>query len=327
MFEWPSPMRSASTGPDPSPCSSRKRSSGSRTISGSSSCSRASSGVSTTSAELIGGESSHAQPQAASMRKTHTMRLAPLLPPPPATPPPLRATAGPPPAPDPQAASLRKPPPMRLAPLPAPLPATLLALGATAGPAAAADVTIKNFAFAPAAVTINQGDSVTWTWAGPDTNHSVTSDPNQADSFDSDPDGPPTAADHLPGLTFAHTFNTSGTFTYLCKVHSFMTGKVVVNGPNGEPPPDTTAPAFSKVSASGGRKCKRGAKNCKAKPTTVRFTLSEDARVKLTVPKHPAANLTRSFKAGSRNVKLSVKKLPPGKYTVKLTATDGAGNA
>src|SRR5690349_2139394 len=198
------------------------------------------------------------------------------------------------------------------------IPATLLALGAAAAPASAADVSISNFAFNPASVTINQGDSVTWTWAGPDTNHSVTSEPNQADSFDSDPGRTPSSADHLPGSTFAHTFNTPGTFTYMCKVHSFMTGKVVVNGPNGEPPPDTTPPAFTGVSAKGGRH---------SKPTTVRFTISENATVKLTVPKRPKANVKRSFKAGAHSIKLSVKKLPPGKYKLKLTATDAAGNA
>jgi plastocyanin len=207
------------------------------------------------------------------------------------------------------------------------IPATLLALGATAAPAAAADVSIANFAFDPSTVTINQGDSVTWTWDGPDTNHSVTSDPNQADSFDSDPGRTPSSADHLPGSTFAHTFNTSGTFTYICKVHSFMTGKVVVNGPGGEPPPDTTAPAITGASAKGGRRCKPHARNCKAKPTTVKFTLSEDATVKLAVPKRPKAGVTRSFKAGAHTIKLSVKKLPPGKYKLKLTATDAAGNA
>src|SRR3954453_16580462 len=284
MFEWPSPIRSAPSGPEPSPFSSRKRSSGSRTISGSSSCSRASSGVSTTSAELIGRESLHAEPFAARMRKTGTMRFAAIR-------------------------------------------AILFALGATAAPASAADVSISNFAFHPPSVTINQGESVTWTWAGPDTNHSVTSDPNQADSFDSDPGRTPNSADHLPGSTFAHTFNTPGTFTYICKVHSFMTGKVVVNGPNGEPPPDTAAPAFTGASAKGGRKCRKGVKHCKAKPTTVKFTLSEDATVKLAVPKRPKAGVTRAFKAGAHSIKLSVKQLPPGKYTLKLTATDAAGNA
>src|SRR3954453_17228458 len=204
--------------------------------------------------------------------------------------------------------------------------AVLFALGPP--PAAqAADVHISDFSFSPTPVTIAQGDTVTWHWDGPDTNHSVTSDPGQADSFDSDPGRTPTAADHVPGSTFAHTFNTPGTFTYLCKVHSFMTGKVVVNGPNGEPPPDTTAPAFTGASAKGGRKCKKGAKHCKAKPTTVKFTLSEDATVKLAVPKRPKAGVTRAFKAGAHSIKLSVKQLPPGKYTLKLTATDAAGNA
>src|SRR3954463_1924055 len=143
------------------------------------------------------------------------------------------------------------------------LPAVLV-FGALATPALAADVKIQNFAFSPKSITIGQGDSVTWTWAGPDTNHSVTSNPNQADSWDSDPGHTPTAADHPPTDTFSHTFNTPGTFPYFCKVHSFMTGKVVVNGPGGA---DTTPPTLSKVSTTGGRKCKKGQKNCKGRPT------------------------------------------------------------
>lgn len=204
---------------------------------------------------------------------------------------------------------------------------TVLALGAGAAPARAADVKIANDAFDPSSVTIAQGDSVTWTWAGPDTNHSVTAEPNQADTFDSDPSGPPNSLTHPPGSTFKHTFDTPGTFTYICKVHSFMHGKVVVTGPGGAPPPDTTPPAFTGVSAKGGRRCRRGARHCHAKPTVVRFTLSEDARVKLAVPKHPKAATTRSLKAGAHSVKLSVKQLPPGRYTLKLTATDAAGNS
>jgi plastocyanin len=199
----------------------------------------------------------------------------------------------------------------------------MLAVGVAAAPARAADVSISNFAFNPGSVTIAQGDTVTWTWAGPDTNHSVTAEPNQGDSFDSDPSGPPNSLTHPPGSTFAHTFKTPGTFSYICKVHSFMHGKVVVTGPGG----DSTPPAFTGVSARGGRRCKKGAAHCKPKPTLVRFTLSEDARVRLAVPKHPGANATRSFKAGARSIKLSVKTLPPGKYTLKLTATDAAGNA
>jgi plastocyanin len=199
----------------------------------------------------------------------------------------------------------------------------VLASGALAAPAHAADVTIKNFSFMPASITIGQGDSVTWTWAGPDTNHSVTAKSGQADSFDSDPGKTPSSLDHPPGDTFSHMFNTPGTFMYICKVHSFMTGKVIVKAPGG---PDTTPPALSRVSATGGRKCRKGQKNCKGRPTTLRFNLSEAATVKVKVPKHTAANVTRAGKQGSNAIKFSTSKLPPGKWTLNLSATDPAGN-
>jgi plastocyanin len=205
------------------------------------------------------------------------------------------------------------------------LPAAIAALGVAAAPASAADVTIKNFAFSPTPVTIAQGETVTWTWAGPDTNHSVTADPNQADTFDSDPLGAPLSTDHPPGDTFDHTFNTAGTFTYFCKVHSSMHGKVIVNAPGSGPPPDTTAPAFSGLKATGGLKCRPHAKKCKPKPTTVKFTLSEDATVKITAGGKTRATLAGH--SGANSAKISTKKLPPGKYTLALTATDAAGNA
>jgi plastocyanin len=203
--------------------------------------------------------------------------------------------------------------------------ASIGAFGVLAAPATAADVTIRNFAFSPTPVTIAQGDTVTWHWAGPDTNHSVTSDPNQADSFDSDPLKNPTPADHPPGDTFDHTFNTAGSFTYFCKVHTGMHGKVVVTAPGGGPPPDTTVPGITGLKATGGLKCKPRTKKCRGRPTTVRFNLSEDAQVKI-----EAAGRTRATLAGhtgANAAKLSTKKLPPGKYTLKLTATDAAGNA
>jgi plastocyanin len=199
---------------------------------------------------------------------------------------------------------------------------------AAAAPAAqAADVHISNFAFSPTPVTIAQGETVTWHWDGPDTNHSVTADKDQADSFDSDPGRSPTAADHPPTDTFDHTFNAAGTFTYFCKVHPFMTGKVVVEGPPGSgPPPDTTPPALTGVSAKGGRVCPRGKKHCKPRPTSVGFTLSEDATVILKVAHRAKATVSKELRAGKHVLKLSTRKLPVGKWTVSITATDGAGN-
>src|SRR2546423_7541571 len=148
----------------------------------------------------------------------------------------------------------------------------VLAFGAFAAPAQAADVKIQNFSFMPASVTIGQGGSVTCTWAGPDTNHSVTSNGGQGDSWDSDPGKTPSSLDHPPGDTFSHTFNTPGTFTYLCKVHSFMTGKVIVKAPGGA---DTTPPALSKISATGQRQCNTGQNNRKERPNKPHSKQSE----------------------------------------------------
>src|SRR4051812_12933578 len=71
-------------------------------------------------------------------------------------------------------------------------------------------------AFGPNAVTIAQGDTVTWEWVGG--RHSVTSS-TSSEPFDS---GAQTAG------TFQHTFAAAGTFRYLCVWHPGMTGTVVV---------------------------------------------------------------------------------------------------
>lgn len=185
-----------------------------------------------------------------------------------------------------------------------------------AAPAAAAPqgVSIANFAYSPGTVNVNVGDTVTWTWSGPDTNHSVTADPGQAESFDSDPGGPPSSADHLPGSTFPHTFTRAGTFTYVCRVHSFMTGKVVVSGPGGA---DVTKPVVSGLTASAARR-------------RVRFKLSEDAAVRVGITPLSRKGRTRTVKAtgraGSNRVSFKKLKLKAGRYRAKVRATDAAGN-
>jgi plastocyanin len=182
------------------------------------------------------------------------------------------------------------------------------AMGASQG------VTIANFAYSPGTVNVNVGDTVTWTWSGPDTNHSVTANAGQAESFDSDPGGPPSSADHLPGSTFPHTFTHAGTFSYVCRVHSFMTGKVVVSGPGG---PDVTAPAISSLKGSGSKR-------------RVSFKLSEAAAVRVAVKPLSRKGRTRTVKAagrlGSNRVSLKKLKLKPGRYRATVRATDSAGN-
>jgi plastocyanin len=101
-----------------------------------------------------------------------------------------------------------------------------LALGLAADAASAA-VTISNFSFQPASVTVNAGDAVTWTNAD-NVSHSATANSGAWDTgiFSS---GSKTIVMTAPG-----------TFPYHCAVHSFMTGTVVVSG--GAPTPAPTPP-------------------------------------------------------------------------------------
>lgn len=91
---------------------------------------------------------------------------------------------------------------------------------ATGSPAAAAgdQVSIDNFAFAPATLTVKAGTTVTWTNRDEEPHTVAASD----GSF------------HSPGMdtgaTFSHTFPTAGKFDYVCSIHPMMHGTVVVTG-------------------------------------------------------------------------------------------------
>ena len=79
-----------------------------------------------------------------------------------------------------------------------------------------AKVSIANFTFTPAEITIAPGESVTWT----------------------NDDGAPHGLEYadgakgtdllLPGASFSRQFDRSGTYDYNCSVHPYMTGRVVV---------------------------------------------------------------------------------------------------
>jgi plastocyanin len=82
--------------------------------------------------------------------------------------------------------------------------------------AASTGVTIVDFDFSPGSVTINVGDTVTWTNDGP-TPHSATSNDGVFDTGIMD-----------AGQSGSHTFTEAGTFAYICTPHPNMTGTVVV---------------------------------------------------------------------------------------------------
>lgn len=100
------------------------------------------------------------------------------------------------------------------------LAATVLAfaLGLGMGPAAAEEVTISidNFTFGPAEVTVAPGTTVTWV-NNDDIPHTVVDKKQAFRSKVLDTEG-----------KFSFTFMTPGEFTYFCSLHPHMIGKVVV---------------------------------------------------------------------------------------------------
>lgn len=96
--------------------------------------------------------------------------------------------------------------------------------------AAPGSVTIKDFSFQPATITVNVGDTVTWTNED-SAPHSATADDG---SFDTGVFG--------KGQSRSHTFTKAGEFSYYCAPHPNMkaTVKVVAadSGGGSEPQPE-----------------------------------------------------------------------------------------
>ena len=86
----------------------------------------------------------------------------------------------------------------------------------SAAPLAGNAVSIDNFAFVPATLTVAAGSTVTWTNRDEEPHTVVAND----GSF------------HSPGMgsqaTYSYTFPTAGKFDYVCSIHPFMHATVVV---------------------------------------------------------------------------------------------------
>jgi len=106
------------------------------------------------------------------------------------------------------------------------------------------NVTINNFSFTPATITVVIGVNNTVTWTQEQSGvpyHTVTSDNNTWGSG------------HLTaGQTFSYTFTSPGTYGYHCTLHTYMKGTVIVlsaEGPTTSSSPTTTSSSSSSSSA------------------------------------------------------------------------------
>lgn len=83
-------------------------------------------------------------------------------------------------------------------------------------PVAASAVDIQNYTFKPAAITVPVGTTVTWTQQDIDL-HTVTATDKSFDSGELE-----------NGKSWSWTFKSLGTYSYVCALHPFMKGEVVV---------------------------------------------------------------------------------------------------
>jgi plastocyanin len=93
------------------------------------------------------------------------------------------------------------------------------AAASPAAPSAAAGasaVTIVDFAFQPADLTVKVDDTVTWTNTG-EAPHAVKWS-----------DGEPESEQLAKGDTHQRTFDKAGSYPYVCGIHSNMTGTITV---------------------------------------------------------------------------------------------------
>lgn len=81
--------------------------------------------------------------------------------------------------------------------------------------ASPAEVSIKDFQFSPAQITVQKGEKVIWTNTG-QTSHTVKFADSESPILKS-------------RETYSKTFDKAGTFNYSCGIHPYMKGTVVVD--------------------------------------------------------------------------------------------------
>jgi amicyanin len=81
------------------------------------------------------------------------------------------------------------------------------------------DVEVANFSFRPSTLTVKVGTTVTWYFNQPSAPHNVFSLSTPAVFNSGTPKGTG---------TYSFTFTTPGTYPYICQVHPFMRGTIIV---------------------------------------------------------------------------------------------------
>jgi plastocyanin len=195
---------------------------------------------------------------------------------------------------------------------------------------------VGSFRYAPRELVIDQGDTVTWNWAGPEYNHDVyegkpvpRTEPIPPALFESHPWIAPDDWGNItgapPGNTYSHLFDAAGTYDYWCRRHPGMTATVTVN-PVDEPPPAEQPPPASEdtgapVSQAAPRPACVSKRNFKIRIRQPRGS-GRIAAAKVTVNGKPVAT---ALENGRFTAPVDLRGFAQGTYEVQIVATTAAG--
>jgi plastocyanin len=174
------------------------------------------------------------------------------------------------------------------------------------------------------------GDTVTWSFPGTAQPHNIKgSSANWAD-FKGNPG--------VPGESKTFTFAAEGTYTYVCEIHATtMTGTVTVGSPPPPPPPPLSEQPFPNDSSLSADAIETGGVDTTDPRLRSVAAKRSGKRVRVSFRVNEQAVVTVRFLRGRKTVKtkraatsgrgsVSVRGLKAGRYTVKVVATDLAGN-
>jgi plastocyanin len=181
--------------------------------------------------------------------------------------------------------------------------------------------------FSPSTITINPGETVTFTNADGGTHNLAWDDGKVAPN-------PPSPSPSWPP-NVSRSFPTPGRYRFYCQMHGGkngfgMSGIVLVRNADGTipPPPDTTPPSLGKVTASPGKK-----------RVTLTFSSSEKGTASGTINRKNSKGKFKKFGGVSFSAKksssnsITIKKtsagtgLTTGTFSISFRVKDAAGNS
>ncbi len=201
-------------------------------------------------------------------------------------------------------------------------------------------ISISNYQWSDDTVAIDRGEHVTWYWVGPDTMHSITGLPPEADGLDSDLNN--NTPQHAIGDEFKLDFDKPGAYEFQCKLHSSVRGTVVVSDAPGNPTfePDPVPRSKVDLRSPNLRDVRLDSYSFRRGGTILRYSVNEPSKIQVEFfrlegkrgkrrrfagyEKHGKGHI--GFNRLGFGRKRSTFKAKPGRYRAKVVAIDGSAN-